>query len=39
LGKIAVDEDLIAQIVVAVAELEAGVTSLKALVDRLVKGG
>jgi hypothetical protein len=39
MGKMAVDEDLIAQIVVAVAELEGKVTALKALVDRLVKGG
>ena len=39
MAKIAVDEDLIAQIVVATAELEARVASLKVLVERLKKGG
>jgi hypothetical protein len=39
LGEVAVDEDLIAQIIVVVAELEGKVNSLKALVGRLVKGG
>jgi hypothetical protein len=39
MGKIAVDEDLVAQIIVAVAELEGKITSLKVLVERLMKGG
>jgi hypothetical protein len=38
MGKVAVDEDLIAQLVVATAELEARVASLKVLVERLTKG-
>lgn len=38
-GKVAVDEDLVAQLVVATAELEARVASLKVLVERLTKGG
>jgi len=38
MGKVAVDEDLIAQIIVAVAELEGKIASLKVLVERLTKG-
>jgi len=38
MGKIAVDEDLVAQIIVAVAELEGKIASLKVLVERLTKG-
>jgi len=39
LGKVAVDEELIAQIVTTVAELEKKIAVLKSLTDRLVKGG
>jgi uncharacterized small protein (DUF1192 family) len=38
MAKIAVDEDLVAQIVVTVAELEGKIASLKVLVERLTKG-
>ena len=38
MAKVAVDEDLIAQINITLAELEARVTLLKVLVERIMKG-